>query len=1047
MSEHAAASDTSRDPLDLLQRGEERLLGPLSEGSAGRLQLALEAGRLGIGEWILATDEARYSPRLEEIFGFTPGTFPTTFDAVRAAFHPDDRDRVLRTLAEAIELKRPFLDLETRIVRPDGSVRWVESRAQLLLDGDGRPERVLGVCADITERKQVEQEVGEQAQLLQMLDEAVWELDAELRITRWNKAAERMYGYTAAEAIGRHASELLRPTISPEASAANLKRLADGEIVRVEVELHKKDGSAVWSNITAVATGHRDGALASIISVNRDITDRKRAEERLHLALAEAEEATRLKDEFIATVSDELRWKAAVVEHADDAIIGKDLDGIIVSWNPGAQALYGYTAAEMIGRHISVLAPPERRHESGEILDKIRRGEIVHRYDTERVTKESDRVDVSVTASGVRDSTGTLIGASVIARDIGEQKHAERRLRSLLEAAPDATVIVDASGRIVMVNAQVERLLGYRRHELLDQPVETLVPGHARRMHIAHRHDYARSARPRPMGAGLELTAVRNDGTEVPVEISLSPVATEEGTLVVAAIRDVTDRRQREKQLREANEELRVFRRVMEESPYGMSVIDRRYIYRLVNRAFAAMHHHAPEGIVGRTVAELLGESLFQDVVRSRLDRCFAGEFVGFEATFDYPSGPLFVEVRYYPLRQDESVEYAVAVWHDLTEQKRMTEQLRLSEAQLKHAQELSHMGSYELGVPPGPSTRWSEQVFTILGRNPEDGPLPTSDYISKVVHPDDRSYVADVFGRSVRELTPYQMEYRIVRPDGATRVVHSVGEPLKVGDGTSVKVVGTLQDVTDRRRAEDALRQAEARLAHISRVATMGELASSIAHEINQPLAAIVNDGAACLRWLQSRPPALEEAKESVQHIIGDANRASHVIARIRTLLAKKPSVKAAFDVNELVRETVALVKGEIVRVGATLRSELSSGVPPVMGDRIQVQQVLINLLMNALEAMSRTKSRSRELTVTSGRGASSTVVIAVRDSGEGIPADLRDRIFDAFFTTKRDGLGMGLAISRSIIEEHGGQLWALDHEGAGATVQFTIPVAEEES
>jgi C4-dicarboxylate-specific signal transduction histidine kinase len=277
---------------------------------------------------------------------------------------------------------------------------------------------------------------------------------------------------------------------------------------------------------------------------------------------------------------------------------------------------------------------------------------------------------------------------------------------------------------------------------------------------------------------------------------------------------------------------------------------------------------------------------------------------------------------------------------------------------------------------------------------------------------------------------------------------VHSVREPLKVGDGTTVKVVGTLQDVTDRRRAEHALREAEAKLAHISRVATMGELASSIAHEINQPLAAIVNDGAACLRWLQCHPPALDEARESVQHMIGDANRASHVIARIRALLARKRSAKSPFDPNDLVRDTVALVNGEVALADVTLRSDLASGLPAVLGDRIQVQQVLLNLLMNALEAMSRVNGRRRELTVTSARGASSTAVIAVRDSGEGIPPNLRDRLFEPFYTTKPEGLGMGLAISRSIIEEHGGQLWILDHDGGpGTTVQFTIPVADEEA
>jgi PAS domain S-box-containing protein len=283
-------------------------------------------------------------------------------------------------------------------------------------------------------------------------------------------------------------------------------------------------------------------------------------------------------------------------------------------------------------------------------------------------------------------------------------------------------------------------------------------------------------------------------------------------------------------------------------------------------------------------------------------------------------------------------------------------------------------------------------------------------------------------------------------RKDGTLVDVSLIISPVKNALGHVTGASAIARDITDKRRAEHALKEAEAQLAHISRVATMGELASSIAHEVNQPLAAIVNDGAACLRWLHCRPPALDEARESVQHMIGDANRASHVIARIRALLARKRSAKSPFDPNDLVRDTVALVNGEIARADVTLRCDLASGLPPVLGDRVQVQQVLLNLLMNALEAISRVNGRPRDLTVTSARGASSTVVIAARDSGEGIPREVRDRIFEPFYTTKPEGLGMGLAISRSIIEEHGGQLWVLDDDGGpGTTVQFTVPVADE--
>ena len=649
----------------------------------------------------------------------------------------------------------------------------------------------------------------------------------------------------------------------------------------------------------------------------------KETEERLRLSIASAARVTRVKDDVIPTASSELRRAAAIVEHSEDVILGKTLDGIVTSWNPAAERLYGYTADEMIGRSVSVLAPPHRHSEVPQILEKLKRGESVSDYETERVTKAGRPIDVSLRISPIRDGSGALIGASTIARDI-------------------------------------------------------------------------------------------------------------------------TERKRRERQLREATDELRVFRRVIEESPDGMSVVDREYVYRIVNRVYVEMHQRAAEEIVGRTMPDLLGESVFRGVVQPVLDRCFAGESVRHETSLEYPMGVRSVEIRYYPLRKDGHVEFAVIVTHDLTERKRMTEELRLSHAHLRHAQELSRVGSYEFCVPPSPRTRWSEQIFEILQRNPDEGTMSPEEFILRVVHPDDQAYVTEGVARSVREMTPFELQYRIVRPDGVVRIVQSVGESMK-GASSTLTTIGTLQDVTDRLHAAETLREAQAKLAHVARVATMGELGASIAHEINQPLAAIVNDGAACLRWLQAHPPALDEARDSVRHMVADANRASHVVARIRALLAKKPSEKVPFDPVRLVVDTAAVVSGEIARMAVILRIYQEPDLPKVLGDRIQIQQVLINLIVNALDAMSTIDDRPRELAVRTARGASSTLLVAVRDSGPGVIPDLHDRIFEPFYTTKPDGLGMGLAISRSIIEEHGGHLWAIAHDGPGLTVQFTMPIAGE--
>ena len=252
--------------------------------------------------------------------------------------------------------------------------------------------------------------------------------------------------------------------------------------------------------------------------------------------------------------------------------------------------------------------------------------------------------------------------------------------------------------------------------------------------------------------------------------------------------------------------------------------------------------------------------------------------------------------------------------------------------------------------------------------------------------------------------------------------------------------VLVTLTDLTERKHAEEALRKAQVELAHVTRVMTMGELAASIAHEVNQPLAAVVTNGNACLRWLAGATPNLDEAREAVGRIIRDGKRAGEVIGRIRALVKKSGTEQAHLDLNEVIREVVGLTQTEIQKNGVALRMELAADLPPVVGDRVQLQQVFLNLVMNGIEAMSAVTDRARELVICSHQHESDQVFVAVQDSGIGIDRENLEKIFNAFYTTKSQGMGMGLAISRSIVENHGGRLWAVPHDGPGATLQFTL-------
>jgi PAS domain S-box-containing protein len=287
---------------------------------------------------------------------------------------------------------------------------------------------------------------------------------------------------------------------------------------------------------------------------------------------------------------------------------------------------------------------------------------------------------------------------------------------------------------------------------------------------------------------------------------------------------------------------------------------------------------------------------------------------------------------------------------------------------------------------------------------------------------------------------SPQQIEKRYQRKDGGVVWADVSGFWVAPVAGSTPLRAAVVVDITDRKRAADDLREVQAELAHVARVTTMGEMAASIAHEVNQPLSGVVINGNACLRWMAGDPPNMAEARDAVQHIIRDGKRASEVIARIRNLSKKGVADKEPLDVNETIAEVVAFAQGEVQRTRVTLRSDLAEDLPRIIGDRVQLQQVVLNLVLNGLEAMSTVADRPRELAIETKREDAEHVRVAVRDVGVGLDPESIHRLFDAFYTTKRGGMGMGLSISRSIIENHGGRLWAVPNEGPGATFLFTV-------
>jgi PAS domain S-box-containing protein len=370
-------------------------------------------------------------------------------------------------------------------------------------------------------------------------------------------------------------------------------------------------------------------------------------------------------------------------------------------------------------------------------------------------------------------------------------------------------------------------------------------------------------------------------------------------------------------------------------------------------------------------------------------------------------------------------------------------EKLQRSEAYLAEAQRLTHTGSWAWRVAGRDAVHLSEEWYRIYGFDPENGPPALEERLQRI-HPEDRARWQGALDRAIAEKSDYEVEFRILLPDGSAKHIHTVGHPVLNASGDLAQFVGSSTDITQRKLAEEALRQAQVDLAHVSRVTTMGELTASLAHEVNQPIAAAVTDANTCLRWLTRDQPDLEEAREAASRMAKDATRAADIISRIRLLFKKVSPQRELVDVNEVVREMIVLLRSEATRYAISVQAELASDLPQVMGDRVQLQQVLMNLLLNGMDAMKEVDT-TRELIINSQPAKNEQVMVSVSDTGVGLPPQQAEQIFNAFFTTKPYGTGMGLRISRSIIESHGGRLWAANNSPRGASFCFTLPTKAE--
>jgi PAS domain S-box-containing protein len=415
-------------------------------------------------------------------------------------------------------------------------------------------------------------------------------------------------------------------------------------------------------------------------------------------------------------------------------------------------------------------------------------------------------------------------------------------------------------------------------------------------------------------------------------------------------------------------------------------------------------------------------------------------------------------DVEFRIVRPDGTVKHIHAIGHpvlnpngelvqvigtmvDITERTRAEESLRRSEGYLAQAQRLAQIGSWAWEATPNKNALYiSDEWYRIYGFDPKDG-MPSWEQELQRVHREDRARFQATLDRAVAEKSDYEMEFRILPPHTPVSFVRSVGHPVLGSSGELLQFVGVSMDITESKQSEEEherLRQELADLAHLNRVSTMGELTASLAHEIKQPIGAAVTNADACVRLLDRDQPDISEAREAALEMAKDARRAADIIDRVRSLYQKGSSQLDAVDTNEVIGEMVVMLQNEAKRHSVTIRTDVAKELPPVMADRVQLQQVLLNLMLNGIEAI---RDMSGELNIKSQLADDGQVLISVTDTGVGLPTENADQIFNPFFTTKNKGTGLGLAITRSIVESHCGRIWAAPNLERGATFYFTLP------
>lgn len=690
----------------------------------------------------------------------------------------------------------------------------------------------------------------------------------------------------------------------------------------------------------------------------------------------------------------------------------------------------------------------------------------------------------------VAHRTAELAAANVeLRKEIASLKHAEEDRKSseenyrlLVETASDAIVSMDDRGSIVFANPAVATVFGYDPIELIGKPLTLLMPEYMRELHQGGLARYLATGKRHINWQGTELTALRKNGEEFPIEVSFGELTRDGHKIFTGFLRDISKRKQAEIALRTAMDErtrIVAFREEIgmalsrQEDLKGVLHHCAHAIVRHLDAAFARIwtlsangrelelqasagmytHLDGPHSriSVGQHKIGLIAQERKPHLTNEAQSdpRVTDRDWARREKMISFAGYPLVLEDRLVgvmgmfsqrPLTEStlEALSFAAGIIAQGIERRRAEEGLRRSEAFLAEGQRLGQIGSYSWRVATD-KIEWSNELYRIYEF--EVGVPVTLELLRTRVHPQDLSLYEKMVEKAKDGGNDFEWQFRLLMADQSIKYLHSVAHATRDQDG-QLEYIAVVQDVTERRQTEEALERSRSELAQMSRLTTMGEMAASIAHEVNQPLTAVTNNGNACLRLLANHNLEPDVLRRALEEIVADGTRASAVLSRIRAFIKKGPVDKIPLDINDVIQEVLVLAGRELEEHRISIDRKLTAGLPLVLADRIQLQQVLLNLIKNGIEAMIAVANRPRLLCVRSGIDKSGDVLVAVSDSGTGFGLEM-DRVFTPFFTTKANGMGMGLSISRSLVESQGGRLWATPNSPHGAEFSFTLPAS----